>query len=59
MVEQPGMNSEWHHMFGAMESSSVAMVKARRESVPANTQRPKSPLGKTQSLPMATEVETG
>ena len=33
-------------MFGAMESSSVAMVKARRESVPANTQRPKSPLGK-------------
>ncbi|KAK2556549.1 Phosphoinositide 3-kinase regulatory subunit 4 [Acropora cervicornis] len=52
MVEQPGMNSEWHHMFGAMESSSVAMVKARRESVPANTQRPKSPLGKTQSLPL-------
>ena len=41
-------------MFGAMESSSVAMVKARRESVPANTQRPKSPLGKTQSLPMST-----
>ena len=25
-------------MIGAMESSSVAMVKARRESVPANTQ---------------------
>ncbi|XP_044166788.1 LOW QUALITY PROTEIN: phosphoinositide 3-kinase regulatory subunit 4-like [Acropora millepora] len=37
MVEQSGMNSEWHHMFGAMESSSVAVVKARRESVPTKT----------------------
>jgi len=29
MVEQPGMNPEWHHMFGAMESSSVANGKGQ------------------------------
>ena len=39
-------------MFGGMESASVALVMARRESVPAsNGHRPKSPLGKTYSMP--------
>lgn len=38
-------------MFGGAESAAVAMVMARRESVPANVHRPKSPLGKTYSLP--------
>ena len=39
-------------MFGGMESASVALVMARRESVPANNaHRPKSPLGKTYSMP--------
>ena len=44
---------EWHHMFGGMESAGVAMVMARRESVPANAHRPKSPLAKSYSLPPA------
>lgn len=43
-------------MFGGMESASVAMVMARRESMPINVQRPKSPLGKTYSLPPAVGV---
>lgn len=51
VVEQSAMNSEWHHMFGGMESATIAMVTSRRESVPANAHRPKSPLGKTYSLP--------
>ena len=38
-------------MFGGMESASVAMVMARRESVPASAHRPKSPLGKSYSMP--------
>lgn len=52
-VEQSAMNPEWHHMFGGMENASVAMVMARRESVPVNGNRPKSPLGKTLSSPPA------
>lgn len=51
--EQPSMNPEWHHMFGGAESAAVALVMARRESMPINTHRPKSPLGKTFSLPPA------
>lgn len=38
-------------MFGGAESAAVALVMARRESVPATAHRPKSPLGKTFSLP--------
>ena len=39
-------------MFGAADAASVAaLVKSRRESVPANVHRPKSPLGKTFSVP--------
>ena len=38
-------------MFGGMENAGVAMVMARRESLPAAVHRPKSPLGKTYSLP--------
>lgn len=52
-AEQPSMNPEWHHMFGGAESAAVALVMARRESMPINTNRPKSPLGKTISLPPA------
>lgn len=43
-------------MFGGMENASVAMVVSRRESVPVNGHRPKSPLGKTLSLPPAAAV---
>ena len=46
-------NPEWHHMFGGMESANVAIAMSRRESVPVNAHRPKSPLGKTYSLPPA------
>ena len=45
-------NPEWHHMFGGVEGANVAMAMARRESLPANMQRPKSPLGKTYSMPL-------
>ena len=39
-------------MFGGVEGSNVAMAMARRESLPVNMQRPKSPLGKTYSMPL-------
>ena len=39
-------------MFGGVEGANVAMAMARRESLPANMQRPKSPLGKTYSMPL-------
>lgn len=45
-------NPEWHHMFGGVEGANVAMAMARRESLPANMQPPKSPLGKTYSMPL-------
>ena len=38
-------------MFGGAENAAVALVMARRESLPAAAHRPKSPLGKTFSLP--------
>ena len=39
-------------MFGGAENAAVALVMARRDSVPATAHRPKSPLGKTFSLPV-------
>ena len=38
-------------MFGGAENAAVALVMARRESMPVNAHRPKSPLGKTFSPP--------
>lgn len=55
MVEPAAMNPEWHHMFGGAENASVALVMARRESLPATAHRPKSPLGKTFSLPVGVD----
>ena len=46
-------NSEWQHLFGGTDGANVAVaVATRRDSLPA-LQRPKSPLGKTFSLPVA------
>jgi len=39
-------------MFGGAENAAVALVMARRDSMPATAHRPKSPLGKTFSLPV-------